>query len=112
MSLVVPESRTSAKLQETHGVYHGQFENDWVRLVRVRYPANSTVPLHGHLPTVTTYIYLSDSSPVRFTHHGSRGDSGRADGGDRHDRRRPSAADCAGRGHDDRRRHPRERGLS
>ncbi len=62
----------SAEGQETHGVYHTQFENDSIGLVRVRYPANSKVPLHGHPPTVTTYVYLSGSSPVRFTHQGSR----------------------------------------
>jgi hypothetical protein len=48
--------------------YTTQFENEWVKLVRVRYPANSTVPLHDHPPTVTAYVYLSGSSPVRFTH--------------------------------------------
>ena len=72
MSLVALEPRASAQGQETHGVYHTQFENDWVRLVRVRYPANSKVPLHGHPPSVTAYVYLSESSPVRFTHQGTR----------------------------------------
>lgn len=68
----VLESRAWVDGQETHGVHRTQFENDWVRLVRVRYPANGKVPLHGHPPSVTTYVYLSQSSPVRFTHHGSR----------------------------------------
>jgi hypothetical protein len=72
MFVVALEPRASAEGQETHGVYHTQFENDSVRLVRVRYPANSKVPLHGHPPTVTAYVYLSESSPVRFTHQGSR----------------------------------------
>lgn len=75
-TLVVPTAvlvpRISAQGQATHGVYQTQFENDWVRLVRVRYPANTKVPLHGHPPTVTTYVYLSESSPVRFTHQGTR----------------------------------------
>lgn len=64
--------RTPAVAQDASGVYRTQFENDWVRLVRVRYPANTKVPLHGHPSTVTTYVYLSDSSPVRFTHQGTR----------------------------------------
>lgn len=64
--------RGAARMQESHGVYHTQFENDWVRLVRVHYPANTRVPLHGHPSTVTAYVYLSESSPVRFTHQGSR----------------------------------------
>jgi hypothetical protein len=66
------ERGTSAERQDAHGVYRTQFENDWVRLVRVRYPANSKLPVHGHPPTITAYVYLSQSSPVRFTHHGSR----------------------------------------
>jgi hypothetical protein len=65
-------ARISAERQDGNGVYHTQFENEWVRLVRVRYPANSKVPLHGHPPSVTAYVYLSESSPVRFTHQGSR----------------------------------------
>jgi len=72
ISLVAFAPRSSTKAQETHAVYHTQFENDWVRLVRVRYPASSKLPLHGHPPTVTAYVYLSESSPVRFTHQGSR----------------------------------------
>lgn len=63
---------TTLLAQDAPGVYHTQFENDWVRLVRVRYAANSKVPVHGHPTSVTTYIYLSGSSPVRFTHEGSR----------------------------------------
>ena len=55
-----------------NGAYTTQFENDWVRVQRVRYPANSKIPEHGHPSTVTAYVYLSESSPVRFTHHGGR----------------------------------------
>ena len=72
MSNAALEPRASAQVQEAHGVYHTQFENESVKVVRVRYPANSKVPLHGHPPTVTAYVYLSESSPVRFTHQGSR----------------------------------------
>jgi hypothetical protein len=66
------ERGASAQGQDANGVYSTQFENDWVRLVRVRYPANSKLPVHGHPPSITAYVYLSQSSPVRFTHHGSR----------------------------------------
>lgn len=61
ISNAVLEPRASAQVQEAHGVYHTQFENDWVRVVRVRYPANSKLPLHGHPPTVTAYVYLSET---------------------------------------------------
>jgi hypothetical protein len=71
-SLAALDPRAAAQGPGGYGVYHTQFENDWVRLVRVRYPANSKIPLHGHPSTVTAYVYLSESSPVRFTHQGSR----------------------------------------
>ena len=61
-----------AAAQGGNAAYRTQFENDWLRVVRVRYPANTKVPTHGHPSTVTTYVYLSESSPVRFTHHGGR----------------------------------------
>lgn len=79
LTLVVPAVVTAmlaaANLSvqaQPNGVYQTQFENDWVRVIRVRYPANTKVPTHGHPSTVTTYVYLSESSPVRFTHHGGR----------------------------------------
>ena len=31
-------------------VYRVQFENDWVRLVRVTMPGNTTLPAHTHPP--------------------------------------------------------------
>lgn len=70
--LAVVAPRALAVSQEGRSPYFTQFENEWVRLVRVRYPANSKVPLHGHPPSVTAYVYLSGSSPVRFTHQGTR----------------------------------------
>lgn len=69
---VALERGAAAHGQDATSVYSTQFENDWVRLVRVRYPANSKLPVHGHPPSITAYVYLSQSSPVRFTHHGSR----------------------------------------
>lgn len=75
MMLMVAAALTAGarpSAQDGNGVYRTQFENDWVRVVRVRYPANAKVPTHGHPSTVTTYVYLSESSPVRFTHHGGR----------------------------------------
>lgn len=72
MAAAVLERPTAAQETGGNGVYTTQFENDWLRVQRVRYPANSKVPVHGHPSTVTAYVYLSESSPVRFTHHGGR----------------------------------------
>lgn len=54
-------------------VYRVQFENDWVRLVRVTLPANSSLPEHTHPPGVMLHVYFNDADPVVFEHDGSPG---------------------------------------
>jgi hypothetical protein len=48
--------------------YRTQFENTFVRLVRVHYGPNEKVPEHEHPVSVTAYIYLNASGPVQFRH--------------------------------------------
>ena len=48
--------------------YRIQFENDYVRLVRVFYGPNEKVPVHEHPASNTAYIYLNASGPVQFRH--------------------------------------------
>ena len=48
--------------------YKLQFENAWVKVLRVSYPANSKVPVHDHSKGPAAYVYLVDSGPVRFVH--------------------------------------------
>ena len=45
-----------------------EFENDWVRVSRITYPAfgKSKTHLHPVLPTV--YVYLTDGGPMSFIH--------------------------------------------
>ena len=50
--------------------YKHQFENDWVRVVRVHYEPGQKIAEHDHPKTETVYVYLNDSGPVRFTHTG------------------------------------------
>src|SRR5678816_1287660 len=50
------------------GAYRTQFENDFVRVVRVHYGPNEKVPEHEHTPANTVYIYLNASGPVQFRH--------------------------------------------
>lgn len=54
-------------------VYRVQFENDWVRLVRVKLPANASLPEHTHPPGVMLHVYFNDADPVVFEHDGSPG---------------------------------------
>jgi len=50
------------------GAYRTQFENNFVRLIRVHYGPNEKVPEHEHPVSVTAYIYLNASGPVLFRH--------------------------------------------
>ena len=50
--------------------YKLQFENDWVKVLRVSYAPNSKVPVHDHSKGPAAYVYLVDSGPVRFVHAG------------------------------------------
>ncbi len=50
--------------------YQVQFENDWVKVVRVHYAAGVKLPVHTHPPGTTAYVYLNDSEGVVFRHEG------------------------------------------
>ncbi|HEY8151210.1 MAG TPA: hypothetical protein VIK51_20050 [Vicinamibacteria bacterium] len=52
------------------GGYRLDFENEWVRVVHVRYEAHAKLPAHDHPKLPTAYVYLSDSGPVLFKHIG------------------------------------------
>jgi hypothetical protein len=51
-------------------VYSLQFENDWVRVVRVRYGPHAKIAPHAHTALASAYVYLSDAGPVIFRHVG------------------------------------------
>jgi hypothetical protein len=46
--------------------YKHQFENEWVRIVRVHYPPHAKLPAHTHTSLACAYVYLNDSGPVIF----------------------------------------------
>ncbi len=48
--------------------YKLQFENEWVRVTRVRYAPHEKIAAHEHTPTASAYVYLNDSGPVVFNH--------------------------------------------
>ena len=51
--------------------YWKQFENEWVRVVRVRYGPRAKLPAHAHNALPAAYVYLNDSGPVVFKHIGA-----------------------------------------
>jgi len=50
--------------------YKLDFENDWVKVLRVHYAAKEKIPEHDHPATGAGYVYLNDSGPVIFKHVG------------------------------------------
>jgi len=50
--------------------YKLQFENDYIRVLRVNYAPRAKVPIHDHSRYPAGYVYLSDSGPIRFVHTG------------------------------------------
>jgi hypothetical protein len=50
--------------------YKVQFENDYVRVVRVHYDAGVKLAEHTHSAGTTVYVYLNDSDGVVFKHYG------------------------------------------
>jgi hypothetical protein len=50
--------------------YRVTFENEYVRVTRVHYPAYAKLPGHTHTSLPTAYVYLNDSGPVAFKHIG------------------------------------------
>jgi hypothetical protein len=51
--------------------YKVQFENDYVRMVRVHYDAGAKLAEHVHPAGTTVYVYLNDSEGVVFQHAGN-----------------------------------------
>jgi hypothetical protein len=51
--------------------YTKQFENDWVRVVRVHYPPHAKLPAHAHNALPAAYVYLNDGGAVLFKHVGA-----------------------------------------
>ena len=52
--------------------YSLQFENEWVKVVRVRYAPHAKLPPHAHTAYASAYVYLNDAGPVIFRHVGEK----------------------------------------
>ena len=48
--------------------YKLDFENEWVRVVRVHYAPHEKIPAHEHTLLASAYVYLTDGGPVVFNH--------------------------------------------
>lgn len=50
--------------------YRLQFENEFVKVVRVIYAPYAKLPAHSHTKLAAAYVYLNDAGPVVFRHVG------------------------------------------
>lgn len=50
--------------------YKLEFENEWVKVVRVHYGPHEKIPAHDHTERAAAYVYLNDGGPVIFKHIG------------------------------------------
>jgi hypothetical protein len=50
--------------------YKLEFENEWVKVIRVHYGPHEKIPAHDHTERAAAYVYLNDGGPVIFKHIG------------------------------------------
>ena len=48
--------------------YNLEFENEFVRVSRVRFAPGDRLPVHSHPSIPTVYVYLTDGGAIRFIH--------------------------------------------
>src|SRR5215475_9255604 len=61
-------STSKDPLKVAPDAYKMEFENDWVRVMRVHYGPLVKIPEHYHTERPAAYVYLNDSGPVIFRH--------------------------------------------
>jgi hypothetical protein len=52
------------------GAYRLEFENAWVKVVRVLYGPKAVIAPHFHTERASAYVYLNDGGPILFKHEG------------------------------------------
>ena len=67
---LTPVARAQDPVQTLPDSYRLDLDNDWVRVVHVRYAAHAKLPAHDHPTAPTAYVYLNDAGPVLFKHIG------------------------------------------
>jgi len=67
---VVSTVRAQDPVKTLPDSYRLDLENDWVRVVHVRYAPHAKLPAHDHPTLPTAYVYLNDAGPVLFKHIG------------------------------------------
>ena len=69
--VLVNSAAAQDPLKVAPDAYKLEFENDWVRVVRVHYGPRARIPVHDHPRWGAAYVYLNDGPEVIFKHKGS-----------------------------------------
>ena len=65
---VAPKDQSKDPLKVAPQAYKLDFENEWVRVMRVRYGPREKIAEHYHTERPSAYVYLNDAGPVIFKH--------------------------------------------
>jgi hypothetical protein len=68
LGLLCANASAQDPLKVAPQAYKLQFENEWVKVVRVHYAPHEKLLAHEHTPTASAYVYLNDGGPVVFNH--------------------------------------------
>lgn len=68
--VLVTGSLAQDPLKVAPKAYKLEFENDWVKVMRVHYGPREKIPAHYHTEWPAAYVYLNDAGPVIFKHIG------------------------------------------
>jgi len=65
-----PKDQSKDPLKVAPQAYKLEFENEWVRVMRVRYGPREKIAEHYHTERPSAYVYLNDAGPIIFKHVG------------------------------------------
>jgi hypothetical protein len=68
--LTVVAAAAQDPLVVSPGAYRLEFENAWVKVVRVVYGPKAVIAPHLHTERASAYVYLNDGGPIVFKHEG------------------------------------------
>jgi hypothetical protein len=70
VGLTVAAAATQDPLVVNPDAYRLEFENAWVKVVRVVYGPKAVIAPHLHTEWASAYVYLNDGGPILFKHEG------------------------------------------
>ena len=70
LGFTIVSAATQDPLTVNPDAYRLEFENSWVKVVRVIYGPKAVIAPHFHTDRASAYVYLNDGGPILFKHEG------------------------------------------